>query len=566
VKEKLLLLHPEIALFAGACLLMVLGLSKSATLRSLCAPVTGLVILIAGLLAIPEVAERLGLLTAEQRSTAPLLLPYAKAMVAGVALLLLPLMTGVVDRALESRAVRGQPFDPGRSLRGEFYAFLLFSLTGVMLCASADDLIWLFLALELTSLPTYIMVALSTERLRSMEAGVKYFFLGAFGAATFLMGFALLYGAAGTTSLTGLSQMMTLGIIETGATEAARGVQVYELSPMFIAGMTLAVLGIAFKIAAVPMHFYAADVYQGAAAPVSAYLAFAPKAAGFFALVSLLSAVTWYAPIDGGATTLPESLRVLLWVMAALTMTIGNVLALQQRSAKRILAYSSIAHSGYMLVALMAGPGRSPASDGLGAVLFYLLVYGVSNAGAFAVIGALEKRNARGEMVEAENLDDLRGLCRSHPLLGWSLVISALGLLGLPPLFGFWGKLPLFSSGLAAGEIALVVILAINSAAAAFYYLRLAAAPLLDRLDDHQPRPVESTLSGRRVTAVLSAIAAIGLVAFTAPLQVTTHRAAEDAYQRVPLGERARDVIFRPAPEVASDERAGEPVATAAER
>jgi NADH-quinone oxidoreductase subunit N len=381
------------------------------------------------------------------------------------------------------------------------------------------------------------------------------------------MGFALLYGAAGTTSLTGISQMMTLGVLETGATEAAQGVRIYELGPMFIAGLALSIIGISFKIAAVPMHFYAADVYQGAAAPVAAYLAFAPKAAGFFALASLLSAVTWFTPTEGAAATLPAAVGVLLWVMAALTMTIGNVLALQQRSAKRMLAYSSIAHSGYMLVALLAGPGATPASDGLGAVLFYLLVYGVTNAGAFAVIGALEKRSATGEMVEAENLDDLRGLCRSHPLLGWSLVISSLGLLGLPPLFGFWGKLPLFSAGLAAEEYVLVVILALNSAAAAFYYLRLAAAPLLESLDDHQTRPVEAGLPGRRVTAALSAAGAIVLVIFTAPLQVTTHRAAEDAYERITRGERFRDVIFRGQREVSQrdDERA-EPVASAPSR
>ena len=555
MSQKLLLLYPEIVLFLGACIMMVLGLSKSASVRSLCAPITGLILAISALVAIPAVAEWLGLITTEQRQKTPLLLPWAKVMVAGVALIILPLLSGVVDRPLESAVRRGRLFDPGKSLRGEFYAFFLFSLAGVMLCATADDLIWLFLALELTSLPTYIMVALSTDRLRSMEAGIKYFFLGAFGAATFLMGFALIYGAAGTTNLHGISQMMTAGLIETGASEGEMGVRVYELGPMFIAGIALSIIGVSFKIAAVPMHFYTADVYQGAASPVSAYLAFAPKAAGFFALASLLSAVTWYVPAEGAPDVLPDAVRVLLWVMAALTMTVGNTLALQQRSAKRMLAYSSIAHSGYMLVALMAGPGKTAADDGLSAVLFYLLVYGVTNVGAFAVLGALEKETPTGRVVEAEDLDDLRGLCRSHPLLGWTLVICSLGLLGLPPLFGFWGKIPIFAAGLSAGETLLVVILAINSAAAAFYYLRLAAAPLLERPDDHQTRPVSNEIPGRRLAAALSATAVVVLVIFTGPLQRTAHEASRDAYLRIRDGERFREVIFRRPPAVTQGDR-----------
>jgi len=532
MSEKLLLLHPEITLFIGACLALVLGLARTRFLRRLAAPITGLSLIVAGALAVPSVAHFLGLISYEQVQRTPELLPYAKLMVAGVGLLILPLMAGVVDRPLDAAVRRGEPFDPARSIRGEFYAFFLFSLTGVMLSATADDLIWLFLALELTSLPTYIMVATGSERLRSLEAAVKYFFLGAFGAATFLMGFALLYGATGTTDLHEIATVFT----DAGG-----------LGTLGTLGMVLAVVGVAFKIAAFPMHLYIADVYQGAASPVAAYLAFAPKAAGFFALASLLSAVGWAQPAPLEPAALPDTIRVTLWVMAALTMTIGNVLALQQRSAKRILAYSSMAHSGYMLVALLAGPGKVVASDGLGAVLFYLLVYGVVNVGAFAVIGSLEKQSASGEWVEAEDVDDLRGLCRSHPLLGWTMVICSLGLLGLPPLFGFWGKIPIFSTALSAGEVTLVVVMAVNSAVAAFYYLRLAAAPLLGTPDDYASRPVLGSLPTRRVTALLSATGAIVLVGFTGPLQTASHHAGSDAYWRIRLGERLRPVIFKPA-------------------
>ncbi len=533
MSEKLLLLHPEIVLFIGSCVMLVLGLSKAGFLRSLCAPITGFFLVVAGALAVPTVAQSFGLIDSVQVQTTPKLLPFAKLMVAGVGLLLLPLMAGVVDRPLEAAIKRGGTlYDAGKALRGEFYAFYLFSLTGVMLCATADDLIWLFLALELTSLPTYIMVAVSTDRLRSMEAGVKYFFLGAFGAATFLMGFALLYGASGTTNLHEMSEVF----------QEAGG-----LSTMAIAGMVMSLVGVGFKIAAVPMHLYVADVYQGAAAPVSAYLAFAPKAAGFFALASLVSVPGWPGATPGAIGEMDATIRVVLWVMAALTMTVGNTLALLQTSAKRMLAYSSIAHSGYMLVGLIAGPGDKVWNDGLGAVLFYLLVYGVVNVGAFAVIGSLVKPDKEGELVEAEDVDDLRGLCRSHPLMGWTMVICALALLGMPPLFGFWGKLPLFSSALSAGEVALVIVMAINSAAAAFYYLRLAAAPLLSEPDPDRPLPAKSDLPTRRLTAALSAVGAVALVVFVEPLQLASHDASTDAYQRIRSGEHMRGVIFRPA-------------------
>jgi len=538
MSEKLLLMHPEIVLFIGSCVMLILGLSKARFLRSLCAPMTGLFLVVAGAAAIPSVALWLGLIDQVQFQSTPLLLPFAKVMVAGVGLLLLPLMAGVVDRPLEAAIKRGGAlYDAGRSLRGEFYAFYLFSLTGVMLCATADDLIWLFLALELTSLPTYIMVAVSTDRLRSMEAGVKYFFLGAFGAATFLMGFTLLYGATGTTDL---HEMAVLVRDEGG------------LSTMALAGLVMSVVGIGFKIAAVPMHLYVADVYQGAAAPVSAYLAFAPKAAGFFALASLLSVPGWPGDVPGAIGEMDPTVRIVIWVMAALTMTAGNTLALLQSNAKRMLAYSSVAHSGYMLVGLLAGPGDSITTDGLGAVLFYLLVYGVVNVGAFAVIGSLETRNSDGAMGEAEELEDLNGLCRTQPLLGWALVVCSLALLGMPPLFGFWGKLPLFSSALTSGEVVLVVVMGLNSAAAAFYYLRLAAAPLLGEPDPDRPQPARNDLPTRRIAAALSATGAVGMIVFLGPLLAASHEASTDAYRRIQNGDLMRGVIFRPATSDAS--------------
>jgi NADH-quinone oxidoreductase subunit N len=260
----------------------------------------------------------------------------------------------------------------------------------------------------------------------------------------------------------------------------------------------IALVGMCFKIAAVPMHFYTPDVYQGAASSVSAMLAFVPKAAGFLGIFLIAGTAGWGHGGEGG---LPVPVEALLWVIAALTMTVGNVLALLQSSVKRMMAYSSIAHSGYMLVGVIAGPGPDGASfwrNGLGAVLFYLLCYGVMNLGVFAVLACLERK---GE--EADEIDDIRGLVRSHPHLGWAMVICCLSLLGFPPLLGFIGKVGLFTSGVASGHIALVVILGLNSAIAALYYLRLVAAAYLEPASDTGFRA--SPYVSRHVATMVSA-------------------------------------------------------------
>jgi len=512
VIEKLQLLHPEILLFGVTCIVMLLGLARTAVARRSAALITGLGLAGAAYLGAQSPA-------AVDNVNLPNILPYSKTVIALISLLILPLLAGTVDRAFEAGVDKGRIFNPLRATRGEFYAFFLFSVTGVMLCATADDLIWLFLALELTSLPTYIMVATSSNRLRSQESGVKYFFLGAFGAAMFLYGFAMLYGATGTTSMPGIWSALSAN---------PDGVPMLAM-----AGMIFAIIGISFKIAAVPMHFYAADVYQGAAAPVAAYLAFAPKVAGFLALISLLSAVGWRFGPEGEA--LPDAIRMTLWIMAAATMTIGNVLALLQYSVKRMLAYSSVAHSGYILVGLVAGPGDPgrAASNGIGTALLYLAVYGVMNLGAFAVIACLERENEHGERVEAETLDDIAGLCRTHPWLGWTMVLCALSLLGFPPLLGFWGKLALFTSGLAAGEYMLVVVLAINSAIAAWYYLRMATASLLGVRPPEMHGPTLFPSRARRLAAIASAAGVVVLIFFVSGMQQAAHNAGKQQTSRL---------------------------------
>lgn len=542
IGDKLAAMYPEVVLFAAACAAMIIGPSANPRVRALCAPITLLALIIAGALAFQT--------TPLTDTAVPGLALYGKVLAAAIGFLLVLVLHGVADRDYED-ALRTDParnrFDSGRSNRGEFYAFFLFSITGLMLVAGADDLIWLFLALELTSLPTYILVAISTARNRSMEAGVKYFFLGALGAATFLFGFALLYGATGSTFLADIRLVL--------AQQTAAG----GLNPIAIAGLILSVIGIGFKIAAVPMHFYTPDVYEGASASVSAMLAFVPKAAGFFALILILAAVGWN---DG---RLPSPIHEVLVAMAVLTMTVGNVLALLQSSVKRILAYSSIAHSGYMLVGLIAGPAAissSPSvfsSNGLAAVLLYLAIYGVMNLGAFAVLASLERTGPDGRPEEIDRIDDLRGLCRTRPVLGYTLVLSALAMLGFPPTAGFLAKLPLFTSAFSAGHAALLIVLAINSAIAAAYYLRLAYVAWLDSPEPTPGSPLPATESPVRVAPfagrLLAGIASsVGIIILALPLGLL---AAAESAGRAPTAGRGSTIGTK-------SSSTGEPAANAA--
>ncbi len=453
--EKFATLWPEIALLIGATLCLMTGLAPSQKLRNATPWVAGLALVAAGIIAwLRPVSETTGstfLLTAG-------ITDYIKLAVAGVGLVLLLVAAGVPAHLKQTRwAESAKLFDPGNVMRGEFFAFFLFSLTGVMLTAGASDLVWLFLSLELTSLPTYVMVGTSRDNVEAQESAVKYFFLGAMSAAVFLYGFTLIYGATGFTTFDQIGP-----VIQQQLSDPASGSG--GLSLLLLAGLILSVVGICFKIAAVPMHYYAADVYEGAATPVTAFLAFVPKTAGFVALMLLLSLVGWDA--------MPQVLIYLLWALAVLTMTVGNVLGLLQNNVKRVLAYSSIAHSGYMMVGLMVGPGTGGVlTDGLAAVLFYLVAYGMGTIGAFAVLGCLE---ARGE--EAQTFGDLNGLSRRHPALAAGMLVCVFSLLGMPPLVGFLGKVYLFVPAYTAGFRLLVVIALINSAISAAYYLRIASA------------------------------------------------------------------------------------------
>ncbi len=322
---------------------------------------------------------------------------------------------------------------------GEYYALALFATIGMMLMAAGTDLLVIFLALELMSLSLYVLAGSFRARLEGHEAALKYFLLGAFASGFFLYGIALLYGATGTTNLARLGTALA-------APGAAR-------EPMVLAGLALLLVGFGFKTSAVPFHQWAPDVYQGAPTPVAAFIATGSKAAAVGGLLRVLAAMH----------PLQADWAAALWILAALTMTVGNVVALAQGNVKRLLAYSSVAHVGYMLVGLAAGlePG-SPA------VLFYLAVYAVASAGAFGVILLLERE---GE--EAVDVAAFGGLSSRHPILALALTVFLLALIGMPPTAGFVGKFYLFSAAIKQGLVGLAVIAVLNSVVAAYYYLRL---------------------------------------------------------------------------------------------
>lgn len=380
---------------------------------------------------------------------------------------------------------------PADEERGEFFSMMLFSLAGLMLVGPSADLIVLFLALELVSIPTYIMVALSRPGPRPLESATKYFYLGAMAAAITAFGFSYLYGVTGGAAL------------DAGAVDRIVDALRDPDSPahnLATIGLLLSVVGLLFKIAAVPLHFYIADVYQGAASPVAGLLGFVPKLAGIVAIFKIISLTGW-------ATT-EGALFWILWIVAVLSMTIGNVLALRQTNIKRMLAYSGIAHSGYMLVGILAGPivagerAESIMGDGTAAVLYYVVIYGIANLGAFALLGLLRVRGR-----PCETLRDVAGLLRYYPSIALLMALSMFTLMGMPPTPGFWGKLSIFGSALAAAEfapavyhdwiIALVIIAVLNSALAAAYYLRVIAAVLLFESDEPaEPTPREAPMIG----------------------------------------------------------------------
>ncbi|MFO0796755.1 MAG: NADH-quinone oxidoreductase subunit N [Gemmataceae bacterium] len=351
----------------------------------------------------------------------------------------------------------------------EYYGCLLVAAAGVSLAGRANDLVTLFLALELISIPTYILLYLPAQGRTGQEAAVKYFLLSVMSSAVLLFGFSYLYGLTGTTNITAIVDALT---------KAHQGGAAH--SPLALVAVVMVIAAVGFRVTAVPFHFYAPDVYEGAPAGVVAQLAFLPKVAGFVALarvLGLIGADPRHLPFDA-ATQLP----LLLWIIAVVTMTVGNVLALLQDNVRRMLAYSGVAHGGYMLIGLVVASSLpeakgAPAVGGIEALLVYLAAYGAMTVGAFAVVLYLSTPDR-----PIDAIDDLAGAGQSHPLSAAAMAVFLLSLIGLPLTAGFAGKLMLFVGAFTAPAdtptmrnlyVLLAVIAAVNSAVAAVYYLRV---------------------------------------------------------------------------------------------
>ena len=324
---------------------------------------------------------------------------------------------------------------------GEYYPLILFATAGAMWMASGTDLMTIFLGLEVLSVALYVLAGLFRNQLRSNEAGLKYFLLGAFSTGFLLYGIAMIYGVTGTTNVADIGLYLT-------SHPAVLG------NPMTIAGMLLLSTGFLFKIGAAPFHMWAPDVYQGAPTPVTAFMSAGPKAAAFAAFIRILIL---------GLGGLHAEWGPLLWLLAVLTMTVGNVVAIAQTDIKRMLAYSSISHAGYALVGIVAAN-----EIGLSGIFFYMLAYTFMNLGAFAVLVLAGK--------EGENnltLEGFAGFGYKKPFLGVAMAICLFSLMGLPPTAGFVGKFYIFSGAIKAGYIWLAVIGVLNSAVSLYYYLRV---------------------------------------------------------------------------------------------
>lgn len=379
--------------------------------------------------------------------------------------------------------------------RSEYYTLLLFSISGMMLMGIAADLIVVFLALELLSIPLYVLAGFARPRLDSEEAALKYFLLGAFSGGFVVYGVALVFGSTGSTAMVDIIQAVAAGTASI---------------PLLAIGAALVLVGLGFKVAVVPFHMWTPDVYQGSPSPVTAFMAVGAKAAGFAALLRVFFLAF---------PTLAEMLIPALWFIAVLTVVLGNVVAIAQNNIKRLLAYSSIAHAGYLLMAVVTiGKGQA-AQDAVAGALFYLISYALTNFGAWAVVIALEKTEGRGL-----DLADYAGMGKKYPWLAAAMTVFMLSFTGVPPTLGFLGKFYLFRAVLEGGFVGLAVIGVLTSLISAYYYLRVV---VIMYMQEGEPQ-VEGTL-WLRATAGVMALAVVGLSLFAAPLLQWAVRATLDS-------------------------------------
>jgi NADH-quinone oxidoreductase subunit N len=370
--------------------------------------------------------------------------------------------------------------------RGEYYILLLFTSLGMMLMALAADLIIVFLALELLSIPLYVLSGFARPRAESEEAALKYFLLGAFSSGFIVYGIALTYGASGTTSLAGVVRAVS----ETPANLA-----------MLLIGAALILVGLGFKVAAVPFHMWTPDVYQGAPSTVVAFMAVGAKLGGFAALMRVF--VTAFPALGVHLTPV-------LWGLAALTMLFGNIVAIAQTNIKRMLAYSSISHAGYILVALVPYWKDGVSTVGVASALFYLLAYAFTNFTAWSVVIVIEKTGGGGLQ-----LNDYAGLGKKYPGLAAAMSIAMFSFAGVPPTLGFIGKFYIFRTAIEGGYVGLALIGVFTSLISAYYYMRLVVIMYM-----REGEPQARSERWLNITAAVTALGTLVMIVFAQPLFV----------------------------------------------
>ena len=368
--------------------------------------------------------------------------------------------------------------------RGEYYVLLLFAVLGMMLMAHAADLMVIFLALELLSIPLYILAGIAQPQVESEEASLKYFLLGAFSGGFVVYGIALIFGATGTTSLAGVIQA-----IKTGTPNFM----------LLLLGAGLFLVGLGFKVAIVPFHMWTPDVYQGSPAAVTAFMAVGAKAGGFAALLRVFFMAFQPVAVD---------LTPILWALAVATMILGNVVAIAQSNIKRMLAYSSIANAGYILMALVPYGQGAVANQAVASALVFLAAYALTSFTAWAVVISLERTGNLGQQ-----LDDFAGLGRKFPALAAAMAVAMLSFTGVPPTLGFVAKFYLFGMVVGAGYIGLALIGVLTSLISAYYYLRLI---VIMYMRDGEPQVRKEPWL--YATALVAAVCTVVLSIFAAPL------------------------------------------------
>jgi len=371
---------------------------------------------------------------------------------------------------LLSLAISGPTIERERLPGGEYYALMLFATAGMILMATATDLLVIFLALEVMSLAVYVLTGIRRDSPRSTEAAFKYFLLGAFASAFFLYGIAFTYGLTGSTRLDRIGVLMA---------------QVGTPTPMQYLALGFLIVGFAFKVTAVPFHMWTPDAYEGAPPAVTAFMSTGVKAAAFAAFVRVF--LSAFEPLRG-------SWSEVIWILAAATMIVGTVAGVTQSSVKRMLAYSSIGHGGYLLVALVS------ANDfGKGAVLFYLLTYAITNIGAFGVIALLDNADRPNDQVK-----DYAGLWNDHPVLAGLMTVFLLSLGGFPPMAGFIAKWYVFSAAVKAGYTGLAIVGVLTSVVSVFFYLRIVVMMYMTPADAPAQFPAVPKIAGAAL--IVSAI------------------------------------------------------------